>query len=113
MTSELSKEFFDPTRLHEATDGDQALEAEVILLFLDTTESCLHDMERLYDDPVGWSETAHTLKGGCASIGAVRMTQLCEETETTERTAGANREATKQLAEEYARIKNYLAARCS
>lgn len=63
--------------------GDQKLLAELAELFLEDATSHLEALREAVedDDPPSVVRVAHTLKGTCGSMGALRMSATCAELE--------------------------------
>lgn len=78
MSSPLA--LLDRDHLKAMTSGDVALAQEVIEIFQEQTGL----WSRLLDpkaEPRQWADAAHTMKGACLSIGALRLAQACERAE--------------------------------
>ncbi len=88
MNGETDLPLFDACQLAAMTDGDSALAAEVIAIFLDQ-----FDLWRGGLDPLGapklWADTAHTIKGASLSVGALRLAGLSAEIERAGRSSPA------------------------
>lgn len=75
----------DFPQLRIVTEGDEALERELIALYCTLAEDCLSRMAGLVGAPgEGWGRVAHELKGASANLRALQMTDLCKEAETFE-----------------------------
>lgn len=63
--------------------GDQQLLAELAELFLEDATNHLEALREAIedDDPPSVVRVAHTLKGTCGSMGALRMSAICAELE--------------------------------
>ena len=69
MTDELA--LLDRNHLKSMTGGDAALAIEVIEIFQEQAQM----WSRMLDpkaEPRQWADAAHTLKGSCLGIGAIR-----------------------------------------
>jgi HPt (histidine-containing phosphotransfer) domain-containing protein len=71
----------DHQRLESFTQGDAALEAELVALYVETAHLYLARLRRAGDDAVAWQRAAHALKGASANIGAVLVARLAAEQE--------------------------------
>lgn len=71
----------DFDRLRSFTDGDPALEAELLGLFAVTAEGYLTGLEEALDDPGRWRALAHSLKGAAGNIGAPAVADLAAAAE--------------------------------
>jgi HPt (histidine-containing phosphotransfer) domain-containing protein len=71
---------FDRVHLHQYTGGDQALERELVSLFLGHFAPVRRQLEEaaMAQD---WKFAAHSLKGSARSIGAPRIAAIAEELE--------------------------------
>jgi HPt (histidine-containing phosphotransfer) domain-containing protein len=70
----------DLIHLRRYTFGDQALEKEILSLFLGqlaVTMTALREAASQQD----WKIAAHTLKGSCRAVGAFRLGDLAQEAE--------------------------------
>jgi len=78
MTEPLA--LLDRAHLKSMTGGDSALAMEVLEIFQQQADI----WSRMLDpkaDPHQWADAAHTLKGSCLSIGAIRLAKTCEKAE--------------------------------
>ena len=94
-------------------DGDDDLLAELIdLFFQDAPERMAAIKDAVHtSDWVGLGERAHSLKGSCASLGAVRMASLCAKLEAMGRDLAQRNDAVDvygELEEEYVRVREAL-----
>lgn len=71
---------FDRAHLSRYTDGDSALEAELLGLFRDQAQRCLGLMDGV-SDRGAWRAAAHTLKGSARGVGAMALGELCDKAE--------------------------------
>lgn len=64
--------WLDTEHLGKYTLGDEALEREVLQMFVEQAAQCL---QRLQDagSPKEWGEAAHSLKGSACGVGAFRL----------------------------------------
>lgn len=92
------QDVLDIKALREVSDGDPAVENELITLYLATAEDCLQKMAALAgtENLAAWSEAVHTLKGASASMYMAKMVALCVPAErgadTVEKRLAACRE---------------------
>jgi HPt (histidine-containing phosphotransfer) domain-containing protein len=71
----------DFDRLASFTDGDPALEAELLGLFVATAEGYLAGLEGALGEPGRWRAFAHSLKGAASNIGAPAVAELAAAAE--------------------------------
>lgn len=88
----------DLHRLHAFTQGDAALEAELVALYVETAQLYLARLRRAGDDVGEWQRAAHALKGASANIGAVMVARLAAEQEQRSPTIAALRGLEAELA---------------
>ena len=74
---------FDLAALRELTDGDPAIERQILGLFCETAESCLSVLERLSqeDKEEEWQQVVHALRGAASNIRAEKLVELCTKYE--------------------------------
>ena len=72
---------FDHDHLKRFTDGDAALEAELAGLLFAQADRCIEIMKTATDVD-NWSAAVHTLKGAARGVGAVALSEACEQVET-------------------------------
>ncbi len=72
---------FDIQRLASFTDGDPALEAELIELFVETANRYLGELAAAGDRADRWRTAAHSLKGAAGNIGAMAVAELAARAE--------------------------------
>jgi HPt (histidine-containing phosphotransfer) domain-containing protein len=94
-------------------DGEDDLLAELIDLFLEDAPERLDAIRQAVDasDWAGLAERAHSLKGSCASLGAVHMASLCARLEAMGRDLAQRTDVADvygELAREYARVQEAL-----
>jgi HPt (histidine-containing phosphotransfer) domain-containing protein len=91
---------------------DSALAAELIELFLSDTPLQLAALSSGIDqsDAEATRRSAHQLKGGCLTIGAGRMAEICEQLEVAcvSHSLGDLSRLGKQLSGEFMQVKNEL-----
>ena len=75
MSSPLA--LLDRDHLNAMTGGDRGLALEVIDIFREQTGLWMRLMDPKAD-PKQWADAAHTLKGACLSLGALRLARGCE-----------------------------------
>lgn len=70
---------FNVQALRALTDGDEDIEAQLVVLFCQTVESCLERLEMLVaqDPQAQWPSVIHELKGAAANIHADVLAELC------------------------------------
>ena len=71
----------DLDRLASFTQGDPALEAELVALYVETARLYLARLRRAGDDASEWQRAAHALKGASANLGAVMVAKRAAEQE--------------------------------
>lgn len=71
----------DFDRLRSFTDGDPALEAELLGLFVLTADRYLAGLEGALGEPGQWRAFAHSLKGAASNIGAPAVADLAAAAE--------------------------------
>lgn len=74
----------DRPHLARYTMGDQALEAEILDLFVQQAPITIGRLRSATDEKQ-WREAAHTLKGSARAIGACRLAACAEDCERTNR----------------------------
>ena len=72
---------FDHAHLKRFTDGDAALEAELAGLLFTQADRCIGIMKSARDAD-DWSAAVHTLKGAARGVGAIALSEACEQVET-------------------------------
>ena len=70
----------DRAHLKTMTGGDKDLALEVIEIFREQTGLWMRLMDPKAE-PRQWADAAHTLKGACLSLGAMRLASVCERAE--------------------------------
>ncbi len=66
--------------LRETTEGNAALEAELLMHFTQTIHRCLAALENTNAD---WPNILHELKGAARSMGADTLADACDSAERT------------------------------
>ncbi len=102
---------FDLGQMRSFTDGDKAMEKDLVKLFVDQSEVNIAALAGNQADGVcsEWVEAAHMLKGGAASIGAEELRRLCEAAQAMERAdAQARSESFRKIDSAYANVKYAL-----
>ncbi len=84
----------DLVHLARYTGGDQALNAEILLLFVNQASELVQRMDGVLEsgDTKTWKEVAHSLKGAARGIGAFAMADAaaaCEPINPAADSAGA------------------------
>jgi HPt (histidine-containing phosphotransfer) domain-containing protein len=67
--------------LSSFTEGDDELEEELALLFVNSAGGYLKRMREAIDEERSWSAEAHALKGASANLGAERVAALAKDAE--------------------------------
>ena len=70
----------DLNHLRRYTFGDQALEKEILSLFLTQLAETMKALREAASQQ-DWKIAAHTLKGSCRAVGAFRLGDLAQEAE--------------------------------
>lgn len=78
MSSSLA--LLDRAHLNAMTGGDKELALEVIDIFREQTSLWMRLMDPKAE-PKQWADAAHTLKGSCLSLGALKLASVCERAE--------------------------------
>jgi len=73
-------ETVDLNHLRRYTFGDQALEKEILSLFLVQLVETIRSLREAASQP-DWKIAAHTLKGSCRAVGAFQLGDLAQEAE--------------------------------
>ena len=91
MDSEMSPPI-DRAHLTEMTGGDTEFEAELMQEFLNSAPGLIQSLETALEnnDMKALEMAAHTLKGSCRSLGAMVMSNPCEELEEMGRQGSAS-----------------------
>lgn len=78
-----SPPIFNVQALRLLTDGEAEIEAQLVMLFCQTVESCLERLEMLVaqDTHTHWSSVIHELKGAAGNIHADALAELCRAVE--------------------------------
>jgi HPt (histidine-containing phosphotransfer) domain-containing protein len=79
-------EVIDLAHLRRFTLGDEALELEVLGLFIDQVPVTIAALEHARSDR-DWLTAAHTLKGSARAVGAWRLARIAEHAERSGRPA--------------------------
>ena len=82
----------DLAHLARYTGGDQALNAEVLQLFVNQAGELVQRMDSVLQtgDVKTWKEVAHSLKGAARGIGAFAMANAAEACEPIDPASDAN-----------------------
>jgi len=83
MSVSASTRPVDLTHLSRYTGGDEALNAEVLKLFVGQAEQLIAKLRIQLDkaDQKGWHDSTHALKGAARSIGAFALADAAAEAE--------------------------------
>ena len=76
----VKEAIIDFDHLRVFTEGDQALERDVLGIFVQQADIWLRDLEDS-GDKKSWTDAAHTLKGSARGVGAWRIAEICEHAE--------------------------------
>lgn len=87
MAVDLDEPVIDLAHLASFTDGDPALERELVDLYLSTAEGYLAELEGAREAEV-WRKAAHSLKGASANLGAMQVAALALAAEKSAPAAG-------------------------
>jgi two-component system sensor histidine kinase/response regulator len=70
----------DRSMLNERCEGDPQMHRRLVSLFAEQSRAAMADIARAVGtrDPKALHRSAHRLKGNSASVGAVRMAEICE-----------------------------------
>lgn len=101
----------DLSQLRIITGGDPEAEKELLAPYKEQSAISLKILsENCIDGPsILWKDTAHAMKGGAASIGAKRLSQLCNKAQHIETATAEERFALlAEINDEYMRLENYL-----
>lgn len=77
----VTKEVVDLDHLEKYVAGDTALRDEILTIFSEQAEMLRDQFDPEADDEA-WRDVAHALKGAARGVGAWRLGDLCETTET-------------------------------
>lgn len=69
---------FNLAFLRETTDGDAALEADLMLRFQTTLSKCLHQLRQSAE---AWEAALHELRGAASVMGAKALAEHCAKGE--------------------------------
>ncbi|MBI1309146.1 MAG: response regulator [Proteobacteria bacterium] len=74
--------------------GDKTVEREFVSLFMSQAEIKMHELgESCMEGPCPpWVEAAHSLKGSAATVGALRLSNLCEQAQQMEQATASKRQ---------------------
>jgi HPt (histidine-containing phosphotransfer) domain-containing protein len=101
----------DLAQMRSFTDGDEALEKDLVRLFAVQSEANIAALAANRKDGVAteWVAAAHMLKGGAASIGAEALRRLCDAAQAMEGAESAEREAAyRDIETAYTHVKHAL-----
>ena len=89
---------FDQEQLEQLAGGDKAFEKELLQMFVGDTESSLEQLATAIstDNQSTVQELAHYIKGASANVGAIGMSSVAAQLESTAKT-GSLRAAAKYL----------------
>jgi CheY-like chemotaxis protein/HPt (histidine-containing phosphotransfer) domain-containing protein len=80
---EMPRAPIDVAQLDAFTDGDEALERELVTLYIKTARRYLEEMRTAAKAGASWEGSAHALKGASANIGAGDVAALAAAAERT------------------------------
>lgn len=80
MPADKSNPAVDIEHLRRYTFGDQALEKEILSLFLGQLPETIAAL-RVAANQRDWKVAAHTLKGSCRAVGAFRLGDIAQDAE--------------------------------
>jgi HPt (histidine-containing phosphotransfer) domain-containing protein len=101
----------DLTTLRTITNGDVAMDRKLLALFVTKSNENLAILsEKCIDGECQeWTESAHMLKGGAASIGAEALKILCNEAQNLDNATSNDRYALyENIRNEYSAVCEYL-----
>lgn len=101
----------DIEHLRRYTFGDQALEKEILSLFLGQLPDTLAALRKAASQR-DWKVAAHTLKGSCRAVGAFRLGDIAQDAERLVFSSGpeARAAAIAQLEEAAAEARDFIQA---
>jgi HPt (histidine-containing phosphotransfer) domain-containing protein len=101
----------DIEHLRRYTFGDQALEKEILSLFLGQLPDTLAALPKAASQR-DWKVAAHTLKGSCRAVGAFRLGDIAQDAERLVFSSGpeARAAAIAQLEEAAAEARDFIQA---
>ena len=105
----------DLSQLRTFTDGDKAVEKELIQLFMQQSEENMQVLEKskAEGDSKAWKESAHALKGESGAMGAETLRKLCEQAQNLDPfTTKGQLELFEQIKREYECVKKVLESVC-
>lgn len=100
-------------RLHEDLGAEADVTADIVRTFLQSAEDLLREAREGVErsDARVVARVAHTLKSSAGTLGAMRLSELARDLETSLAGGGhATREAVDALAEEFARARGPMEA---
>ena len=101
----------DIEHLRRYTFGDQALEKEILSLFLGQLPDTLAALRKAASQR-DWKVAAHTLKGSCRAVGAFRLGDIAQDAERLVFSSGseARAAAIAQIEEAAAEARDFIQA---
>ena len=97
----------DVEHLRRYTFGDQALEKEILSLFVTQLPETIAAL-RAATSQKDWKVASHTLKGSCRAVGAFQLGDIAQDAERLDFSADSG-----ACAEAIARIEHVAAQACS
>lgn len=84
----------DTARLNNITDGDIAVQRELLGLYFDTVNRTLAVLKDTSDaNDKAWRDAAHEIKGASNTLGFERIGMLCRQVELLPTLSGIGKEA--------------------
>lgn len=101
----------DMEMLRSFSDGDVEMEKEFATIFVEQSNAHIEKLGQYCVDGVSqpWKETAHLLKGGSATLGAMRMREICADAQDmVDSTADARKKILELITIEYNEVSKLL-----
>lgn len=105
------KDVVDLAQIRSFSDGDIAMEKELVVAFITQSDKNLILLKKNADadgENQGWIEAAHMFKGGAAGAGADTLAKLCNQAQHFTGTPAERAELYEKIDQEYALVKTYL-----
>jgi len=104
----MTLETLDLSNLREAIGDDKELEQELFEEFISSTTEILEALNPDGDND-DWKQKSHALKGLCVNLGAIRMGDLCMQSqEMSENLANQKQDLLSQIKSEHAIVVEQL-----